>query len=49
MKPVEPMRFAVKSTRVEADPRGFDAVRECARIGMTGTAQDDIALPGRLH
>ena len=49
MKPVEPMRFSVKRIRVEADPRSFDAVRKCACIGMTGTTQDDIALPGRLQ
>ncbi|MGL4236718.1 hypothetical protein [Tabrizicola sp.] len=45
MKPIEPVRFAVKGTRVEADPRSFDAVRNGACISMTGTTQDDIALP----
>jgi len=49
MKSVEPMRFSVKRTCVETDPRGFDAVRKGACIGMTGTAQDEIALPGRLQ
>lgn len=49
MKPVEPVRFAVKGTRVEADPRGFDTVRKGACISMTGTTQDDSALSSRLH
>ena len=47
--PVEPLRLTVKGVCVEADPRGFDAVRECARIGMSCTPQHDIALPGRLQ
>lgn len=49
MKPVEPVRLAVKGTRVEADPRSFDAVRKGACISMTGTTQDDIALSSRLQ
>jgi hypothetical protein len=49
MKPVELLRLAVKGVGVESDPRGFDAVRECARITMTGTPQDDTALRSRLQ
>ena len=37
MKPVEPLRFAVKGVSVELDPRSFDTVRKGACIGMTGT------------
>ena len=49
MKPVEPLRFPIKSTRVEADPRSLDGVGKGARIGMIGTAQDDIPICGHLQ
>lgn len=49
MKPVEPLRFPIKSTRVEADPGNLDGVGKGARIGMIGTAQDDIPICGHLQ
>jgi len=49
MKPVEPLRFPIKSTRVEADPRSLDGVGKGARIAMIGTAQDDIPICGHLQ
>ena len=49
MQPAEPVCLTVKGSGVEANPRSFDAFHKGARIGMTSTPQDDIALLGGLQ